>query len=123
MVLIDTSVWIRSLVGQEPFRGEVDRLLARKEAVGHVLVFGELLMGDRGGRKDFLDRYELLPHAGLLPHRDVVAFVRRHHLHGLGVGWIDVHLLASAAAGRFQLWTADSRFAATAADLGVAYAA
>jgi hypothetical protein len=42
-------------------------------------------------------------------------------LHGRGLGWIDVHLLASAIVGRLQLWTADSRFAAVAKELGVAY--
>jgi hypothetical protein len=42
-------------------------------------------------------------------------------LHGRGLGWIDVHLLASAIVGRLQLWTADSRFAGVAKELGIAY--
>jgi len=42
-------------------------------------------------------------------------------LHGRGVGWIDVHLLASAIVERLQLWTADPRLAAVAGELGVAY--
>jgi hypothetical protein len=56
-----------------------------------------------------------------VPHRDVVEFVRARDLHGRGVGWIDIHLLASAVVGRLQLWTADPRFAAMAGELGVAY--
>jgi hypothetical protein len=59
--------------------------------------------------------------AVMVPHRDVVEFVRDRDLHGRGVGWIDVHLLASAIVGRLQLWTADPRFRAVAGEFGVAY--
>lgn len=59
--------------------------------------------------------------AGMVPHDEVVAFVRDRDLHGRGVGWIDVHLLASAIVGRLQLWTADPRFSALASEFGVAY--
>jgi hypothetical protein len=61
--------------------------------------------------------------AATVPHRDVVVFVRDRDLHGRGVGWIDVHLLASAIVGRLQLWTADPRFSALANQFGVAYEA
>lgn len=121
MVLVDTSVWIRALARQEPFFSEVDRLIAEKEIAGHELVYGELLMGDRGGRKQFLRDYEQIPQAKLVPHREVVALVRGRKLHGRGVGWMDVHLLASALAGRMQLWTADRRLQAIADELGIGY--
>ena len=121
MVLIDTSVWIRIFAGREPFFSEVDRILARKESIGHALVYGELLMGDRGGRSRFLEKYMTASQAALIPHDQVVDMVRSRRLHGRGVGWIDVHLLASALVGRMQLWTADPRLAAMAAELGVAY--
>jgi len=49
-VLVDTSVWIRFLANREPYAAELDRLLERDEVVGHELIFGELLIGDRGGR-------------------------------------------------------------------------
>ena len=102
---------------------ELDRLLGRDEVAGHDLVYGELLIGDRGGRKKLLAAYERIPQASIVPHREVVAFVRDRDLHGRGVGWIDVHLLASAIVGRLQLWTADPRFSAVAKELGVAYEA
>lgn len=121
MVLIDTSVWIRSFAGREPFFSEVDRILARKESIGHALVYGELLMGDRGGRTRFLEKYMTAPQSALAPHEQVVEMVRARRLHGRGVGWIDVHLLASALVGRMRLWTADPRLAEMAAELGVAY--
>jgi hypothetical protein len=59
----------------------------------------------------------------MVPHRDAVAFVRDRDLHGRGVGWIDVHLLASAIVGRLRLWTAAPRLSAVANEFGVAYRA
>ena len=123
MILVDTSVWIRFLANRAPHAAELDRLLGLDEVTGHELVYGELLIGDRGGRKKLLAAYERMHQAGTVPHRDVVAFVRARDLHGRGVGWIDVHLLASAIVGRLQLWTADPRFSAVANEFGVAYKA
>jgi predicted nucleic acid-binding protein len=48
-------------------------------------------------------------------------FVRHRKLNGCGIGWVDVHLLASALVSRSPLWTADSRLEAIASELGIAY--
>ena len=121
MVLVDTSVWIRFLANREPYAAEMDRLLERDEVVGHALIFGELLIADQGGRPRLLAAYEQMHQASVVPHTDVVTFVRARHLQGRGVGWIDVHLLASALVDRHQVWTADPRFADVAEELAVAY--
>ncbi len=121
MVLVDTSVWIRFLASRAPYALELDRLLGLDEVAGHELVYGELLIGDPGGRSKLLAAYEQMHQASTVPHREVVAFVRDRHLYGRGVGWIDMHLLASAIVGRLQLWTVDPRFVAVAQGLGVAY--
>lgn len=121
MVLVDASVWIRFLANRAPYAAELDRLLGLDEVAGHDLVYGELLIGDRGGRRKFLAAYERMHQAAAVPHRDVVAFVRDRDLQGRGVGWIDIHLLASALVGRMRLWTADPRFSALAGELGAAY--
>jgi hypothetical protein len=121
MVLVDTSVWIRLLSNRAPYAAELDRLLALDEVTGHEFVYGELLIGDRGGRGDLLAAYQQMHQAPTMPHLEVVTFVRDRDLHGRGVGWIDVHLLASALVERLQLWTVDPRFSAVAQELGVAY--
>jgi len=119
--LVDTSVWIRFLSNRAPFATELDRLLDRDEVSGHPFVYGELLVGDKGGRREILEAYALIHHAPVVPHADVVTFVRERRLHGRGVGWVDVHLLASALVGRLKLWTTDPRLTAVARELGVAY--
>src|SRR5450759_665990 len=121
MALVDTSVWIGFLASRTPYAAELGRLLSLGEVTGHELVYGELLIGNRGGRKELLAAYQRMHQVAMVPHRDVVAFVRDRNLHGRGVGWIDVHLLASAIVGRLQLWTADQRLSAVANELGVAY--
>jgi predicted nucleic acid-binding protein len=121
MVLVDTSVWIRSLAGHQPFLHQLKRLLLADEVAGHDLVYGELLIGDLGGRMKALRDYETLFQAATVPHSEVVAFAKSRRLHGLGVGWIDVHLLASAIVSGLKLWTLDSRLLAIAKRFGVEY--
>jgi hypothetical protein len=121
IVLVDTSVWIRFLSNRAPHAVELDWLLSRDEVSGHDFVYGELLIGDRGGRGQLLGGYQQMHQAPVLPHSDVVAFVRERRLHGRGVGWIDAHLLASALVGRLKLWTTDSPLATVATELGIAY--
>jgi predicted nucleic acid-binding protein len=121
MVLVDTSVWIRFLADRAPYAEELDKLLSLDEVVGHEFVYGELLIGDRGGRRELLAAYERIPQASSVPHGEVIEFVQNRNLRGLGVGWIDIHLLASAIVERVHLWTADARFATLAAELRVAY--
>ena len=76
MVLVDTSVWIRALRGQAPFTDEIDRLLALDAVTGHDLVYGELLIGDRGGRANFLKKYESIHEADTVSHNFVVELAR-----------------------------------------------
>ena len=118
-VLVDTSVWIRFLANRAPYAAQLEELLSRDEVCAHDFVYGELLIGDVGGRKQLLEHYEQMHRAPLVPHADVVAFVRGRRLHGRGIGWIDAHLLASSLVGRLTLWTTDPRLAALARALGV----
>jgi predicted nucleic acid-binding protein len=120
-VLVDTSVWIRFLSNRAPFANEMEGLLGREEVCGHDFVYGELLIGDKGGSTSLLADYERMDQAPVVPHADVVAFVRDRKLHGRGVGWVDVHLLASALVGRLELWTVDPPLAALAEEFGINY--
>jgi predicted nucleic acid-binding protein len=120
-ILVDTSVWIRFLSNRAPYAGELDGLLSQDEVAGHDFVYGELLIGDKGGRKQLLANYVRMDQAPVVPHSEVVAFVGERKLHGRGIGWIDAHLLASALVGRLRLWTADPPLAALAGEFGIAY--
>ncbi|HWF07860.1 MAG TPA: PIN domain-containing protein [Bryobacteraceae bacterium] len=122
MILVDTSIWLRFFM-RHPVAQRLDALLRQEQVAGHELVYGELLIGDRGGRTAFLPTYEKFYYARTVPHSDVVSLVSIRKLHGRGVGWIDTQLLASALIEGMKLWTADPRFAAIAEELGVAWGA
>lgn len=121
MVLVDTSVWIRFLAGKKPFAGELDRLLARDQVAGHAMIYGELLIGDVGGRPKLLAAYRAMHQVSVIAHDEVIQFVTSRRLHGRGIGWIDAHLLASALVAGVGLWTADATLAKLAAHVGVAF--
>lgn len=123
MVLVDTSIWIRFLAGREPHASALDRLLADDQVLGHDLVYGELLIGDGGRRGGLLAAHARIQRAGMVPHEDVVEFVKARRLHGRGIGWVDAHLLASTVVDRCTLWTADTSLAEVAVALRVAFVA
>jgi predicted nucleic acid-binding protein len=88
----------------------------------HPFVIGELACGHLRDRARVLDTLADMPAAPVATHIEALAFLNRHTLAGRGVGWVDVHLLASTAlAGGARLWTRDKRLAALAADIGLGY--
>lgn len=121
MILVHTSVCIRFLANIRPFASQMRELLMLQQVTGHEFVYGELLIGDLGGRRQALADYSLMFQVPRLAHTEVVDFVRFHRLSGRGLSWIDTHLLAAALVSRNQLWTADTRLNQAAHDLGVAY--
>lgn len=76
----------------------------------HPLVIGELAMGNLRNRDSTLRLLMNLPLAVVASHEEVLAYVSRQRLFGLGIGYIDAHLLASSllTAGA-ELWTRDRR--------------
>jgi predicted nucleic acid-binding protein len=121
MVLVDTSVWIRFLAGKEPYAGQLDELLAGDEVLSHDLVYGELLIGERGGRAKLLSLYAAIHRAPAVAHDEVVELVKSRKLAGRGIAWIDAQLLASALVARSMLWTADTALAGIAGNLDIDY--
>jgi predicted nucleic acid-binding protein len=105
-VLVDTSVWVDHLR-----RGNA--LLADRLDGGtvwtHPFVIGELACGGLQRRREVLTLLAALPHAPALSHPEVLAFVETRQLMAQGLGWIDVHLLASAWLTRLPVWTLDRR--------------
>jgi hypothetical protein len=60
-----------------------------------------------------------MPRAEAASHDVALEFVDRHDLVGSGVGWVDVHLLVSAALTGASLWTLDRQLATAAARLAL----
>ncbi len=117
MILVDTSVWIDHLRGRD--RTLVAHLLDGRVAC-HPFVISELAVGSLRNKSEVLSLLATLPAAPVVSHEEMLAFIDAHALMGLGLGWIDVHLLASARLAGQPLWTRDRRLARAASRLGVA---
>ncbi len=102
MVLVDTSVWVSHL--RETDAGLVD-LLDEGEVACHPFIVGELACGNLKNRTNILSLLEALPMTLLVESEEVLSFIEIHDLMGKGLGYIDVHLLASAMLSGLPLWT------------------
>ena len=120
MILVDTSVWVEHLRSGNARLAEE---LETGRVLVHPFVIGELACGTLGNRRQVLDLLARLPSAPIATHAEALGFLERRSLMGRGIGFIDVHLLASVAlAGQGQLWTRDRRLAVIANELHLAYA-
>jgi predicted nucleic acid-binding protein len=87
----------------------------------HPFVIGELACGNLRDRASVLELLRRLPVAPISSEDEAHALVERRDLMGRGIGWIDVHLLASTAmAAPARLWTHDKSLATVAAELKLA---
>jgi len=117
VILVDTSVWIDHLrVADRQLAG----LLMDDVVLCHPFVVGELACGALKRRSEILGLLRNLPPAPVVEQDEVLAFVEAHALMGSGLGWVDVHLLASAVLAGDRFWTRDRRLAQAARRLGVA---
>jgi predicted nucleic acid-binding protein len=117
VILVDSSVWIEHLRRGEP---ALERALDSALVLCHPFVIGELACGSLRQRAKVLGALRVMPSAPAATQDEALAFVDRHRLAGRGIGWVDVHLLASTMlAGGARLWTRDKRLAAVATDLGI----
>jgi predicted nucleic acid-binding protein len=120
VILVDTSVWIDHLRKNE---AGMRRLLGMGQVLSHPSVIGELAMGSFKRRDLLLSELGDLPSANIAEHDEVLHFVSRHRLFGLGIGYIDAHLLASARLmPGTLLWTRDRRLLEAASKLSLAAA-
>jgi predicted nucleic acid-binding protein len=118
MVLVDTSVWVDHLrVGN----AGLGNLLNNSRVMCHPFIIGELACGNLTRRKEVIVLLTHLPQAVQARPEDALYFLDKHELMGKGLGYIDIHLLASAALAGVALWTMDKRLSATSRKLGLCY--
>lgn len=118
MILVDSSVWIGHLRKSDVRLQEV---LNSKRVLTHPFIIGELALGHLRPRNTVLSLLQNLPSSIQADDMEVLDFINRHTLYGLGVGYIDAHLLASARLTATSLWTLDKRLHEAAGKLGLAY--
>ena len=118
MMLVDTSVWIDHLRHGD---ATLAAALESGQVWMHSFVLGELACGNLRSRVKVLGLLQALPPMPVSTYKEVLFFIDQHELMGRGIGYVDVHLLASARLGGAQLWTRDKRLHTVAAELGLAH--
>jgi predicted nucleic acid-binding protein len=103
-ILVDTSVWIDHFRHNSP---ALRRLLDNDLVVCHPLVIGEIACGNMKHWSEVIESLSVLPTTPIIEYQEVLMFIETHKLFGQGLGWIDVHLLASTMLQHVTLWTLD----------------
>ena len=88
------------------------------EVMCHPFIIGELACGNLKNRTEIISLLQSLPMAPTIEFDEFLFFIDRNQLMGKGVGFVDVHLLASAQLAGVPLWTAGKKLKASADQLG-----
>ena len=118
MILVDSSVWIdhlRSVVGG------LHRALLDGRVVQHAFVTTELALGSLANRGQVIDYLAALPQVVPVHEGELLDFISRNKLSGVGIGLVDAHLLASCCGTGHRLWTRDKRLKLQAERLDCAH--
>jgi predicted nucleic acid-binding protein len=118
VVLVDTSIWISHL---QTGNAHLKQLLEQGEVACHPFIVGELACGNIQNRTEVLSLLQALPMASMAQPEEVLHLIDSHRLMGVGLGLIDVHLLASALLSSVPLWTADKQLIAASTGLNINY--
>lgn len=117
MILADTSVWVDHLRKGDPM---LVAALQAGSVLGHPFVLGELALGNLRNREVVLDALAGLPSARQANDDEVLSLIKHRSLYGVGIGYVDAHLLASTLlTPGARLWTRDRRLLAAAGTLGL----
>ena len=119
VILADTSIWVDHLRKGDP---HLAALLNRNQVLMHPFVVGEIACGRLANRMVTLELLQNLPTASLADISEVTGFIDAFSLFGKGIGYVDIHLLASVVlSSDTTLWSRDKRLISVAKSLGVAY--
>jgi hypothetical protein len=117
VILVDTSVWLDHLRHGD---STLVKLLNAGQVLVHPFVIGEIALGSLGQRDLILETLTDMPRAKIATDEEVLALINQSNLYGIGIGYIDAHLLASARlTPGTLLWTHDKRLRAVANQVGL----
>ena len=117
MILVDTSIWVDHVRQANP---RLILLLDRGDVLTHPMIIGELAVGNLPERDVFLTRLQRLFSTAVATDAEVLTFIQRNRLFGLGIGYVDCHLLAATmlTSGAI-LWSRDLRLSKIANRMGL----
>jgi hypothetical protein len=118
MILVDSSVWIKH--GQI-FNDRLAELLHNEQVLCHDFIIGELAAGSIKNRENFLKNLKAFPRAKKVEDEFVLNFIEARRLYSSGLGYVDIHLLASCIIEKCRFFTFDKRLDAISETLAIKY--
>jgi predicted nucleic acid-binding protein len=118
MILVDTAIWIDHFNFSDH---KLEYLLNENDVATHPFILGELACGNIKNRKIIFTYLNALPSIPEISKEEFYLFLDQHRLFGIGLSFIDIHLLASALISHCLIYTRDKILLASAIKLKIAY--
>jgi hypothetical protein len=118
LVLVDTTVWVAHF--REGNEG-LEILLNNGDVMCHPFIVGELACCNINNRAEILSLLKLLPMAVQVENEEVLHFIEANTLMGKGLGYVDIHLAASAVLSEVPIWTLDKNLVRINEKLNISY--
>jgi predicted nucleic acid-binding protein len=112
MIIVDTSVWIEFLKGNDPYLALLSKRLEESQILAMECIFGELLQGAKSKREReiILAYWENLPK---FPEENIYIKAGleagKHQWHSKGIGLIDGAIIILLRTTGSSLWTLDKK--------------
>ena len=116
MILVDTSIWIDHLNSSN---AELIKLLNSNRVCIHPFIIGELACGNISNRKEILSLLKALPRVEPALEEEVFSLIEKRNLYGIGLGLVDINLIASALIHDVKIWTFDKSLTKIAKKLNI----
>jgi len=113
MIILDTSVWIEYLKGNQNFYPNISKWLESREVLAIECIFGELLQGVKNNREKTIitNFWKYLPKEN---YEDIIIeagiYSMENKLLDYGVGLIDTIILMHGIKSKSKVWTLDKKF-------------
>jgi predicted nucleic acid-binding protein len=113
MIILDTSVWIEFLKGNNAYFSKISKLLENKDILAVEFIFGELLQGVKNKKEnEIIKKY--WTHLPKEKYGDITIeageYSSINKLLDKGVGLIDAVILMHGIKSSSKIWTLDKKF-------------
>jgi predicted nucleic acid-binding protein len=116
MILFDMSVWVDHLRNGNR---SLQAALESGEVIMHPFIIGEPACWNLRNRAEILRLLSDLPMMSCADNGEVLERIGSKHLYGMGIGWIDAHLIVAARQYEVPLATLDKPLRKAATTLGL----
>ena len=118
MVLVDTSVWVDHF---RKYDSALELLLNENAVSIHPFVLGELACGNFKNRHLIISLLQVLPSSTIVSQTEYLHIIEKHKLWGTGLGFVDIHLLASSRIHNCLVYSHDKVLSTAASRFNICY--